>query len=101
MTFNMFYIWRYYEAYHNDDYNIGKQLVQAQSEHFQNEGMGVQLNKAQVDRLLESFQNMGDNKDCESISFDNNTNMSDWMHEMYVLQKCQKGTCLCENLTSF
>ena len=50
MTLNMFHIrhWRYYKAYYNDDTEIGRQLVKAQNEHFDNEGLGVRLSKDQI-----------------------------------------------------
>ena len=53
MSLNMFHIrhWRYYEAYYNDTTSLGQQLVQAQKEHFDNEGMGVSLLNEQDDKL--------------------------------------------------
>ncbi len=45
MSLNMFHKrhqW-HYEAYYNDDTDLGQQLVQTQKGHFDNEGMGVRL----------------------------------------------------------
>ena len=45
MSRNMFHIrhWRYYKAYYNDCSDLDQQIVQAQMEHFANEGVGVCL----------------------------------------------------------
>ncbi len=56
MTVNMFHIrhFRYYEAFYNDSTDLGKQLVKAQKEHFDNEGMGVRLTEDQINELLQN-----------------------------------------------
>jgi len=56
MTLNMFHIqhWWYYEAFYNDSTDLGKQLVQAQKEHFDNEGLGVRLSDDQINSLLQN-----------------------------------------------
>ena len=53
MALNIFHIrhWRYYEAYYNDNTDLGRQLVQAQKEHFDNEG-GIRLSDNQINSLL-------------------------------------------------
>ena len=50
MTLNMFHIrhWRYYEAYYNDDIEIGV------NKHFDNKGLGVRLSKEQLNSLLQN-----------------------------------------------
>ena len=55
----MFHIrhWRYYEAYYNNTTSLGQQLVQAQKEHFDNEGMGVRLLTEQYDKIVINFDN--------------------------------------------
>ncbi len=56
MTLNMFHIrhWWYYEAYHNDNTDLGRQLVQAQKEHLDNKGLGVRLSDNQINSLLQN-----------------------------------------------
>ena len=101
MTLNMFHIrhWRYYEAYYNDNTDLGRQLVQAQKEHFDNEGLGVRLSDDQINSLLQ-------NDGCEKHTNDgsklsSNTTFNDWTDAKFVKDKCTLGCCLWSDLDSF
>ena len=87
MTLHMFHIrhWRYYEAFYNDSTDLGKQLVQAQKEHFDNEGLCVRLIEDQINELLQ-------NDGCERRSEDgywmsSNTTCNDWTDAKFVKHK--------------
>jgi hypothetical protein len=78
MTLNMFHIrhWCYYEAFYNDLTNLGQQLVQAQQEHFDNEGMGVRLTLKQVEKLMNTD---GYDRHAEDeVMMSSNTTCNDW-----------------------
>ncbi len=101
MTLNVFYIkhWRYYEANYNDNTDLGRQLVQAQKEHFDNEGLGVRLSDDQINSLL---QNDGCERHTEDGSkLSSNTTFNDWTDAKLVKDKCILGCCLWSDLDSF
>ena len=101
LTLIMFHIrhWRYYEAYYNDDTEIGRQLVKAQNKHFDNEGLGVRLSKDQINSLL---QNDGCKRRTEDGSkLASNTTLNDWTDAKFVKEKCMLGCCLWSELDSF
>ena len=100
----MFHIrhWRYYKAYYNDPSPIGQHLVQAQKEHFDNEGMGVHLLNEQMDNIMPKLSNDVRSK-CsdDSITGSSNTTMNDWTNPKYVLKKCTQVSCLWSELNNF
>ena len=101
MTLNMFHIrhWWYYKAYYNDDTEVGRQLVKAQNEHFDNEGLGVRLSKDQINSLL---QNDGCKRRTEDGSkLASNITLNDWTDAKFVKEKCMLGCCLWSELDSF
>ncbi len=80
MTLNMFHIrhWRYYKAYYNYPTPIGQHLVQAQKEHFDNEGMGVRLLNEQMDNIMQKLSNDVTSRcNDDSITRSSNTTMND------------------------
>lgn len=103
MTLNMFHIrhWRYYEAYYNDQSKIGQHLVQAQKEHFDNEGMGVLLLSEQIELLHVNSANNVFFCIEENIQRAENTTTFDWTDAKFVLEKCSQGSCLWSDLDEF
>jgi len=94
MTLNMFHIrhWRYYEAYYNDQSKLGQHLVQAQKEHFDNEGMGVRLLSEQIE-ILKGIE--------ENIQRAKNTTTNDWLEAQFVIAKSSQGSYLWSDLDKF
>ncbi len=81
MTLYMFHIrhWRYYKAYYNDPSPIGQHLVQAQKEHFDNEGMGVRMLNEQLYNIMQKLSNDVTSRCSDnSITRSSNTAMNDW-----------------------
>ena len=103
MSLNMFHIrhWRYYEAYYNDPTHLGQQLVQAQKEHFDNEGMGVRLMKEQVEKITHESGDDESSTIDDNIIRASNTTLNDWADAKFVITKCTQGSCLRSELDQF
>ncbi len=73
--------------------------MQAQNEHFDNEGLGVRLSDDQINSLL---QNDGCKQHTEDGSkLASNTTFNDWTDAKFVKDKCILGCCLWSELDSF
>ena len=77
----MFHIrhWRYYEAYYNDTTSLGQQSVQAQKEHFDNEGMGVHLLSEQYNKIVINLDDSTEADIGENVKQFSNTTLNDWI----------------------
>ena len=80
----MFHIrhWWYYEAYYNDDTDLGRQLVQAQNKNFDNKGLGVRLSDDQINSLLQNDGCNGRTEDGSKLA--SNTTFNDWTDAKFV-----------------
>jgi hypothetical protein len=84
--------WRYYEAYYNDQSEIGQQLVNAQNEHFENEGLGVQLNT--IEKLMENSNNPTIALQNEYVSLAANITSHDWIEKKFMMDMYYNWCCL-------
>jgi hypothetical protein len=99
----MFHIshWRYYEAYYDDQTPLGQHLVQAQKEHFNNEGMGVRLTKEQIEKIMHNSLDDESSSIDDNIMRESNTSLNDWTDAKFVIVKCTQGRCLRSELDQF
>ncbi len=103
MSLNMFHSrhWRYYEAYYNNSTRLGQQLVQAQKEHFDNEGMGVRVLSEQYKKIVINLDNQQEADIMGSVMRFSGTSLNDWIDSQFVVEKSIRGCCLWSELDNF
>jgi hypothetical protein len=101
MSINMMHVrhWKVYDAHYGDTTKLGRLMIQAQEEHFMNEGMGVCITDGQNKNLAKTPNEMKFER--KSVHLCQNTSIQDVAQAKFVITRSEQSGCTLSDFINY